>query len=134
MTKLRVPNLCGPSLYRDIRSQSLRDERAGVPVGKPGSLGKPSLREEQTLLRERLMIGGCPSGCRSARSFGQAFCLHIGEGNRRYFSIEALWAMGGVPLSNRLGVMDLVRLIPRLLVAAQLGRSSWARRARTVVP
>ena len=50
------------------------------------------------------------------------------------FLVEALWAMGGVPLSNRLGLMNLVPLILRLPVAAQLWRSSWELRARKVVP
>ncbi len=46
------------------------------------------------------------------------------------FTVEAVWSMGGVPLSSRLGLIWLVPYLLRLPVFNQLWASSWELRAR----
>lgn len=46
------------------------------------------------------------------------------------FAVEAVWPMGGVPLSNRLRFMGLVPYLLRLPLLSQLFASSWELRAR----
>lgn len=46
------------------------------------------------------------------------------------FMVEAVWRMGGVPLSNRLHLMRLVPYLLRLPVFDRLWASSWELRAR----
>lgn len=46
------------------------------------------------------------------------------------FTVEAIWRMGGVPLSNRLHLIWLVPYLLRLPVVDQLWSSSWELRAR----
>jgi len=46
------------------------------------------------------------------------------------FEVEAIWRMGGVPLSSRLGFMDLVPHLLRVPLFDALWGSSWELRAR----
>jgi SAM-dependent methyltransferase len=46
------------------------------------------------------------------------------------FEVEAVWRMGGVPLSSRLGFMDLVPHLLRVPLFDALWGSSWELRAR----
>ena len=46
------------------------------------------------------------------------------------FRVEDTWRMGGVPLSNRFGFIDLVPLLLRVPVLDALWGSSWELRAR----
>ena len=46
------------------------------------------------------------------------------------FAVEAIWRMGGVPLSDRLGFMDLVPHLLRVPLFDALWGSSWELRAR----
>jgi SAM-dependent methyltransferase len=46
------------------------------------------------------------------------------------FDVEAIWRMGGVPLSSRLGFMDLVPHLLRVPLFDALWGSSWELRAR----
>jgi SAM-dependent methyltransferase len=46
------------------------------------------------------------------------------------FEVEAIWRMGGVPLSNRLGLMDAVPHLLRVPLFDALWGSSWELRAR----
>jgi len=46
------------------------------------------------------------------------------------FTVERVWPMGGVPLSNRLHLMPLVPYVLRLPPFSQIWASSWELRAR----
>jgi SAM-dependent methyltransferase len=46
------------------------------------------------------------------------------------FAVEAVWRMGGVPFSDRLGFIDAVPHLLRLPIFAQLWASSWELRAQ----
>lgn len=46
------------------------------------------------------------------------------------FEVEAMWRMGGVPLSSRLGLIDAVPVILRMPLFDALWGSSWELRAR----
>lgn len=46
------------------------------------------------------------------------------------FDVEAIWRMGGVPLSSRLGLIDLVPHLLRVPIFDALWGSSWELRAR----
>jgi len=46
------------------------------------------------------------------------------------YHVEAVWRMGGVPLSSRLGLIDAVPLLLRVPLFDALWGSSWELRAR----
>jgi len=48
------------------------------------------------------------------------------------YHVEAVWRMGGVPLSSRLGLIDAVPLLLRVPLFDALWGSSWELRARKV--